>query len=275
MTPALFSHGQLRIHLLALLEERPRHGYDLIQALSERFGGTYQPSAGTIYPRLAKLEEEGFVESRRDGRKTVYSITDAGRAELAARLPDLEPDARTGDDLRQAADTVRASVREATARLRDDLASAASESRVRARAQSDFARETPHFEHHGDTRGHENASTNEPAASARGETFLRAEAAGSASDEFAARMQKRFSRAFGASSAAPVPHPEAHRTPDATENAPGVDAEVDRLLSTFVTDAREAARASAAAGRLGPAEIARLRDELQTALAHLRGDEKH
>ena len=78
MTPPVFAHGNLRLYLLALLEERPRHGYELIQALSDRFGGTYSPSAGTIYPRLSKLEEEGLVTKSTDGRKTVYEITDAG-----------------------------------------------------------------------------------------------------------------------------------------------------------------------------------------------------
>ena len=59
MTPPVFAHGHLRLYLLSLLDEQPMHGYDLMQALSERFGGTYVPSAGTIYPRLAKLEDEG------------------------------------------------------------------------------------------------------------------------------------------------------------------------------------------------------------------------
>lgn len=53
--PPVFSHGDLRLYLLSLLDESPRHGYDLMQALTERTGGTYSPSAGTIYPRLAKL----------------------------------------------------------------------------------------------------------------------------------------------------------------------------------------------------------------------------
>ena len=53
MTPPVFAHGHLRLYLLSLLAERPMHGYELIQALSDRFGGTYVPSAGTIYPRLA------------------------------------------------------------------------------------------------------------------------------------------------------------------------------------------------------------------------------
>ena len=81
----VFSHGDLRLYLLSLLDEGPRHGYDIMQALSDRTGGTYTPSAGTIYPRLAKLEEEGLVTKTVDGRKTVYEITDAGRAEVAAR----------------------------------------------------------------------------------------------------------------------------------------------------------------------------------------------
>ena len=89
MTP-VFSHGDLRLYLLNLLDEGPRHGYDIMQALSDRTGGTYTPSAGTIYPRLAKLEEEGLVTKTVDGRKTVYEITDAGRAEVAARAGDLE-----------------------------------------------------------------------------------------------------------------------------------------------------------------------------------------
>ena len=88
--PPVFSHGDLRLYLLNLLDESPRHGYDLMQALSDRTGGTYTPSAGTIYPRLAKLEEEGLVTKTVDGRKTVYAITDAGRAELEANSEIVE-----------------------------------------------------------------------------------------------------------------------------------------------------------------------------------------
>ena len=86
----VFGHGDLRLYLLSLLAERPRHGYELMQALSDRFGGTYSPSAGTIYPRLAKLEDEGLVTKTMDGRKTVYSITDAGRTELEDRRDELD-----------------------------------------------------------------------------------------------------------------------------------------------------------------------------------------
>ncbi|WP_159501365.1 PadR family transcriptional regulator [Microbacterium sp. 18062] len=122
----VFSHGDLRLYLLSLLDEGPRHGYDIMQALSDRTGGTYTPSAGTIYPRLSKLEEEGLVTKSVDGRKTVYEITEAGRAEVAARAGELEGiQADLADSIRLIADEVRGSVREAMKSLRADLAAAA------------------------------------------------------------------------------------------------------------------------------------------------------
>ncbi|PJJ73460.1 DNA-binding PadR family transcriptional regulator [Diaminobutyricimonas aerilata] len=130
MSPAVFGHGHLRLYLLSLLEERPRHGYELIQALGDRFGGTYVPSAGTIYPRLSKLEAEGLVTKQNDGRKTVYEITDAGRAELAARRHELDGiESEVTDSVRRLADEVRASVDGAMRSLRAELAAAARETR--------------------------------------------------------------------------------------------------------------------------------------------------
>ena len=130
MTPPVFSHGSLRLYLLMLLAERPRHGYELIQALSDRFGGTYVPSAGTIYTRLAKLEEEGLVSKENDGRKTIYAITDAGRAELAARDGELNSiEDEVTDSVRRLANEVRAGVNQAMKSLRADLASAARDGR--------------------------------------------------------------------------------------------------------------------------------------------------
>ncbi|MBD3751814.1 PadR family transcriptional regulator [Microbacterium sp. F2] len=121
----VFSHGDLRLYLLSLLDEGPRHGYDIMQALSDRTGGTYTPSAGTVYPRLAKLEEEGLVTKTVDGRKTIYEITDAGRAEVASRADDLKSiEDGLADSVRLIADQVRGSVREAMKSLRADLAAA-------------------------------------------------------------------------------------------------------------------------------------------------------
>lgn len=133
MSPAVFAHGHLRLYLLQLLAERPMHGYEIIQALSDRSGGTYAPSAGTIYPRLGKLEEEGLVTKEADGRKTIYSITDAGRAELAEREPELEGiENEFTDSVRRLADEVRTSVADAMRTLRADLAAAAREARREA-----------------------------------------------------------------------------------------------------------------------------------------------
>ena len=134
MTPPVFAHGHLRLYLLSLLDERPMHGYELIQALSDRFGGTYVPSAGTIYPRLGKLEEDGLVTKESDGRKTVYAITAAGRAELAERGSELNGiEDELSDSVRRLADEVRHSVNDAMKTLRADLAAAARDARSEAR----------------------------------------------------------------------------------------------------------------------------------------------
>ncbi len=87
---AVFSHGRLRLYLLKLLSEGPKHGYELIKLLENRFLGLYAPSAGTIYPRLARMEVEGLVNHRVAGGRKIYEITDAGRAELVARADELE-----------------------------------------------------------------------------------------------------------------------------------------------------------------------------------------
>ena len=139
--PPVFSHGDLRLYLLNLLDDGPRHGYDIIQALSDRTGGTYTPSAGTIYPRLAKLEEEGMVTKSVDGRKTIYEITESGRAEVAARRDDLAGiEAGLADSVRLIADEVRGSVRDAMRSLRADLAAATAEQRAETTAPSEDAR---------------------------------------------------------------------------------------------------------------------------------------
>lgn len=121
----VFAHGALRLYLLSLLTERPMHGYELMQALERRFGGTYQPSAGTIYPRLAKLEAEGLVTKTADGRRATFAITDAGRAELADRAGELDAlEHEISDSVRRLADEVRGGVEEAMRTLRADLAAA-------------------------------------------------------------------------------------------------------------------------------------------------------
>lgn len=128
--PPVFAHGRLRLYLLKLLDEAPRHGYEVIRLLEERFHGLYAPSAGTVYPRLAKLEAEGLVTHTTEGGRKVYSITDAGRAELADRsgeLADLELE-------------IRESVAELAAEIRDDVRGAAGDLRREMRAAASEAR---------------------------------------------------------------------------------------------------------------------------------------
>ncbi len=149
MTPPVFAHGHLRLYLLSLLAESGRgmHGYELIQALGDRFGGTYVPSAGTIYPRLGKLEEEGLVTKVADGRKTVYEITDAGRAELDARASELDGiENGVTDSVRRLADEVRSSVNDAMRSLRAELAAAAREAKTEARFTATVIPDNDHVE---------------------------------------------------------------------------------------------------------------------------------
>ncbi|WEO95382.1 PadR family transcriptional regulator [Streptomyces sp. FXJ1.172] len=128
--PPVFAHGRLRLYLLKLLDEAPRHGYEVIRLLEERFQGLYAPSAGTVYPRLAKLEAEGLVRHTTEGGRKVYAITDAGRAELADRsgeLADLELEIR--ESVAELAAEIRADVRGAAGDLRREMRAAASEAR--------------------------------------------------------------------------------------------------------------------------------------------------
>lgn len=130
---AVFGHGQLRLYLLSLLEAGPRHGYELIRALSDRFGGTYRPSAGTVYPRLARLEEEGLVERTTSGRKTLYALTDRGRAEVDAHRAELAAlEHELAGVVRDLAARVRAEVAGSMAGMRADVAAAAQQARAAA-----------------------------------------------------------------------------------------------------------------------------------------------
>lgn len=128
--PPVFAHGRLRLYLLKLLDEAPRHGYEVIRLLEERFQGLYAPSAGTVYPRLAKLEAEGLVTHTTEGGRKVYAITDAGRAELAERsgeLADLELEIR--ESVAELAAEIRADVRGAAGDLRREMRAAAGAAR--------------------------------------------------------------------------------------------------------------------------------------------------
>ncbi len=87
-----FAHGDLRLVILNLIAEKPRHGYEIIKEIEERVAGAYSPSPGVIYPTLTLLDELGHVTvSARDGAKKLHAITDDGRAFLAANRTALDP----------------------------------------------------------------------------------------------------------------------------------------------------------------------------------------
>ena len=136
MSP-VFSHGRLRLYLLKLLDENPRHGYDVIRLLEDRFMGLYAPSPGTIYPRLQRLEAEGLVTQSREGGRKVYQITDAGREELAARRGELdELEAEIAGSVHGLAREIREEVRGTVRDLKQELKQAAREIRREQRHEN-------------------------------------------------------------------------------------------------------------------------------------------
>ncbi len=87
----MFEQGDLRYVVLKLLAEKPSHGYEIIKAVEERFGGAYAPSPGIVYPTLTLLEEQGLIAVvETEGPRKLYGLTDEGRAELARSAPDVE-----------------------------------------------------------------------------------------------------------------------------------------------------------------------------------------
>src|SRR4051812_34569522 len=80
----MFGQGDLKFVVLNMLAEKPRHGYEIIKELEERFGGAYAPSPGTVYPTLTMLEDLGFARvTPEEGGRKIYEITEEGRKHLA------------------------------------------------------------------------------------------------------------------------------------------------------------------------------------------------
>jgi DNA-binding PadR family transcriptional regulator len=283
--PPVFAHGRLRLYLLKLLDERPRHGYEVIRLLEERFQGLYAPSAGTVYPRLAKLEQEGLVTHSTEGGRKVYAITDAGRAELASRAGEI-------DDLEN---EIRESVSLLAAEIREDVRGAAGDLRREIRAAAQQARTKP-----GPASDHQEwkeqaRRAKEEARSARrqakeAQDFARDEVqriARRVQDEMQEHVQRgdwqgglkeglaELSRElgqFGRSTPWPgyaKPDPAGAEAPDwASEDAPVSDdpaRDLERLLDRFRDDVRDAARDHGVTAE----QLREARRHLSTAAAHI------
>lgn len=118
-----FDSGELKLVLLHLISENPRHGYDLIREIEDRTGGAYAPSPGVIYPTLTLLEDMGLIEEQQsEGAKKLFAITDAGKAHLTERAEEVTGLMARLDqigEVRQRSD--RSSVRRAMGNLRQVL----------------------------------------------------------------------------------------------------------------------------------------------------------
>jgi len=114
----MFESGEVKYVILRLLKEKPRHGYEVIKALEEKMGGWYTPSAGTIYPTLQLLEDQGYVRAVETDGKKVYHITPEGEAFLEEHRDVLDDILeRVGDAVRGFAGGSMGELSEAFARL--------------------------------------------------------------------------------------------------------------------------------------------------------------
>ena len=119
-------HGDLRLLILSLINETPRHGYDLIQEIETRTGGTYKPSPGVMYPALEIIQDLGWAEVRTEDGKKTFHITDDGKAELERETEAVDAiHARLADLLRAEEDVDPTDVRTAMHRLRHAVVTSA------------------------------------------------------------------------------------------------------------------------------------------------------
>ncbi|MDT0441550.1 PadR family transcriptional regulator [Streptomyces johnsoniae] len=288
--PPVFGHGRLRLYLLKLLAEAPRHGYEVIRLLEERFQGLYAPSAGTVYPRLAKLAAEGLVTQTEEGGRKIYSLTAEGERELTARdeeLTQLEREIRESlaalaadirEDVSGSARDLRQEVRQATAAARTSTETAAGraawaaqarrakEESRRARQEARQAQQASeaarhHFEEaarriHDRVQSHANAG-DWPGAVREGLEGLSSEIGG-------------WTR-FVEHPSAPWPGGWDAGPPDVEEDGPGAEPvddpvrELERLLDKFRDDVRDAARDHG----VSQTDLVEARRHLSTAAAHL------
>lgn len=282
MSP-VFRHGRLRLYLLKLLDESPRHGYEVIRLLQDRFMGVYAPSPGTIYPRLARLEEDGLVTHQEVNGKKVYSITDKGREEIRSRLSDLaDLEDELSESLRDVAREISEDVRDTVRSIREEITSAAREFRTDSARRSSPAGET------GDSPDSGAAARGDEASRIRDEDRRNREQM-----RAGFRTQRRSfgdwswqDWADGSAWSAWSDWPSGHKTGDAREDdtgaagagsgtsrsrrrSPNPFGDLERMAMQFATELRAAARQT---GDLGEHSLTDLRDILTDTLARVRAE---
>jgi DNA-binding PadR family transcriptional regulator len=267
----VFRHGRLRLYLLKLLDEAPRHGYEVIRLLQDRFMGIYAPSPGTIYPRLARLEEDGLVTHEEVDGKKIYSITDKGREEIRSRLGDLaDLEDELTESLRDVAREISVDVRDTVRSFREELASAAREFRNSGSAAGSKrpADGDPQEADATDQTGSDDARRIRQEAR-RTQERMRASfrtrgrgpaewPAWSAWSESATDADEPGTRGSG---------PNRTRAAGQRSGGPNPAGDLERMAMQFATELRAAARQT---GNLGDRSLNELRDILSDTLAKVR-----
>lgn len=247
----VFGHGRLRLYLLKMLDESPRHGYEIISLLRDRFLGVYSPSPGTIYPRLARLEEEGLVTHAEEGGRKVYSLTDKGREELRARESDLDDlEREITDSVRDIARAVKQDVRATISSLRDELKFAAGATR---REESERAG-TEHDEGSEEEQGDESSRERERD---RGDSGMWA------------REWERFAQGVGGAFGAAWGRTDSDREEETTQKGTGEherarggeQSEFEHALRDFSVRVRDMVRGAGQVGGSAAHDLRRILDE--------------
>ena len=268
MSP-VFRHGRLRLYLLKLLDESPRHGYEVIRLLQDRFLGVYAPSPGTIYPRLARLEEDGLVTHEEVDGKKVYSITDKGREEIHSRLSDLaDLEDELTESLRDVAREISEDVRETVRGIREELSAAAREFR------------SQHGGRPGTSTGAADDQADDTGGSRDDGRRIRDEAR-RAREEMRDRFRARGGRDWSGAGAWSAPWSawagESGDADDPSEAADGQRggrgqnpfSDLERMAIQFATELRAAAKQ---AGGVGERSLSDLRDILTDTLTKVRSE---
>lgn len=268
MSP-VFRHGKLRLYLLKLLDEAPRHGYEVIRLLQDRFMGVYAPSPGTIYPRLARLEEDGLVTHEEVDGKKIYSITDKGREEIRSRLSDLaDLEDELTESLRDVAREISVDVRETVRTIREELASAAKQFRDSERREG------------GRQADQDAAEPDDTGEDARAEPRrIREEARRSREQARASFRQGRragewpawssWSDSSDSDEAGPGFRGRGRAAGRGAQGGQSPFGDLERMAMQFATELRAAVRQS---GNVGDRSLTELRDILTDTLARVRSE---
>jgi DNA-binding PadR family transcriptional regulator len=268
----VFRHGRLRLYLLKLLDEAPRHGYEVIRLLQDRFMGIYAPSPGTIYPRLARLEEDGLVTHEEVDGKKVYSITDKGREEIRARLGDLaDLEDELSESLRDVAREISVDVRDTVRSIREELASAAREFRgTAASGKRPPEGDTPETDT-AEAAGSDDAQRIRQEARRTQERMrasFRSRGRGAAEwPAWSAWSESATGAADADAAGGRGSGPERTRAAGQRRGGPNPAGDLERMAMQFAAELRAAARQT---GNLGDRSLNELRDILSDTLAKVR-----